>query len=89
MYFVQWLQTALDELSSMWVQADADARKAITEASHRIDLILRNDPLNEGESRYGLSRITFVPPLAVTFQIESDDTMVTILHVRLLRKRKK
>jgi hypothetical protein len=89
MYFVHWLQSALDELSAMWVQADSELRKAITDASHRVEFILRNDPLDEGESRHGTSRITFVPPLAVTFQIESDGISVTVLHVCLFKKRKK
>jgi hypothetical protein len=89
MFVVHWLQSALDALSAMWVQADSDLRKAITDASHRVELILRNDPLDEGESRYGTSRIMFVPPLAVTFQIESDGISVTILHVCLFRKREK
>jgi hypothetical protein len=69
---VEWLETALDELTSLWLQADAVQRRAITQATHAIELKLGSDPLNEGESRPGDRRITFVPPLAVRFRVESD-----------------
>ena len=89
MFQVVWLQVALDELMTLWMQADATLRQAITAASHAVDQRLASDPLNEGESRPGGSRITFVPPLAVRFQIEADGQTVTVLHVRVFRRRQK
>jgi hypothetical protein len=89
MHTVHWLQSALDELTDIWVQADSAVRYAITDASHQLESVLQKDPQNEGESRYGASRITFMPPLIATFQIEADGVSVTILQIRLLKKRKK
>jgi len=86
---VEWLQIALDELTNLWIQADSTQRQAITRASQVVEQRLRSDPVNEGESRSGGRRITFVSPLVVRFQIEADDQTVTILHVRLFGRRKK
>jgi hypothetical protein len=89
MFRVEWLQSALDELASAWMQADALLRQAITAASHSVEQRLQRDPLNEGESRSGGRRITFVPPLAVTFRVEPDGQTVTVLHVRTFRQRRR
>ena len=59
---VEWLQVALDELTTLWTRADESQRQAITTASHTIDQRLGTDPIREGESRPGGRRITFVPP---------------------------
>ena len=37
MFRVVWLQVALDELTTLWIQADAALRQAITAASHIVD----------------------------------------------------
>ncbi len=79
----------LDALTQLWINSDADLRKAITKACHALEKRLASDPENEGESRPDGRRITFEPPLAVIFQIEADAKTVTILDVRLIRKRKK
>jgi hypothetical protein len=56
-YRVVWLQTALDELTTLWMQADASQRQPLTSASHAVDQKLARDPLHEGESRLGDRRI--------------------------------
>ena len=89
MFQVEWLQTAVDEMTNLWMQADSTQRQAITAASHALEQRLKRDPANEGESRPGGRRITFIPPLAVRFQIEADGQTVTVLHVRLFGRRKK
>jgi hypothetical protein len=88
MFQVEWAQSALDELSAIWTPANSSVRQAITAASHTLDQRLQRDPRNEGESRPGGRRLTFVPPLAVRFQIEADGQTVTVLHVRLFRRRR-
>jgi hypothetical protein len=88
MFRVEWIQTALDELTDIWTQANSAERKAITAASHEIDQRLRRDPNNEGESRSGGERILFVPPLSAIFQLEADGRTVTVLRVRRLPRRK-
>jgi hypothetical protein len=87
MFRVEWLQVALDELTTLWTGADATDRQGITTASHEIDQRLSNDPSNEGESRSPGCRITFVPPLAIRFQIEADGRTVTVLQIRFFRPR--
>ena len=87
MFRVEWLQSALDELTRLWTQADATLRQALTAASHAIDQRLQSDPLQEGESRFRGRRITFVPPLAVTFRVEADGQTVTVVEIRLFRRR--
>ena len=39
-------------------------------------------------SRSKQRRITFAPPLAVTFRIEDDGKTVSVLRIRLFRRRK-
>jgi len=87
MFRVVWLQSALDELARVWAQADSDLRKAITSVSHEIDQRLRNNPNGEGESRPKGRRITFVPPLAVTFRVDANQPVATVVEIRLYRQR--
>ncbi|MCI0460488.1 MAG: hypothetical protein L0Z62_26335 [Gemmataceae bacterium] len=88
MFHVEWLQQALDDLADAWVQADSAQRQAITAASDEVDQRLQSDPHNEGESRAGGRRILFVPPLAATYRIEADGKTVTVVQIRVFRKRR-
>lgn len=89
MFRVDWLESALDELTTLWTGADSNLRMAITAATHVIERRLKANAPNEGESRPGGLRIAFAAPLAVTFQIEPDGLTATVLHVRLFRRRAK
>lgn len=62
-------------------------RRAISEACQVAEQRLERDPQMEGESRSGNRRFTFVPPLAIDFQIDFGDQIVTVLHVRVYRHR--
>jgi len=88
MFRVEWLQSALDELATQWTMAASTERQAITAASHALEQRLAEDPAQEGESRSKGRRITFVPPLAVTFRVEADARTVTVVQVRVFRQRK-
>ncbi|HWG47842.1 MAG TPA: hypothetical protein VN688_34075 [Gemmataceae bacterium] len=77
----------MDTLADIWTQADSGQRQAITAANHSIEQRLRSDPLIEGESRSKGHRITFVPPLAVLFRVEPGGQTVSVLQVRLFRRR--
>ena len=87
MFRVEWLQSALDELATLWTNADTAQRQVITAASHTLEQRLRSNPVGEGESRSQGRRITFVPPLAVIFRIERDGQTVSVLQVRMFRQR--
>lgn len=87
MFRVDWLESALAELTTLWTDADSSARMAITVSASVLEQRLNANAPNEGESRPGGRRITFVPPLAVTFQMEPDGVTASVLHVRLFRRR--
>jgi hypothetical protein len=87
MFKVRWERGALDTLADLWTQADASQRQAITAENHSVEQRLRRDPRIEGESRSMGRRITFVPPLAVVFRIEADGQTVSVLQVRMFRRR--
>jgi hypothetical protein len=53
MFRVEWLQSALDDLASLWTRADSALRRAITVATHELEQRLARDPHNEGEARSG------------------------------------
>lgn len=83
---VEWIDTALKELASMWLAANSRTRKRITKAAHEIDLQLAQDPLQVGESRPRGRRVLFEAPLGVTYRV--DNGVVTVLHVWRFRERK-
>lgn len=85
---VRWQRSAVNELADVWLHADSAERDEITRATAIVDHRLGNDPHNEGESRPGGRRIIFVAPLAVIFRISSDRRTVSVLHIRMFRKRK-
>lgn len=87
MFQVEWLRSAVDELARIWLDSDGTARQILTRAAHEIDERFRTDAQNEGESRANGRRITFIPPLAVTFRIERDGRTVTVIEIRLFRPR--
>jgi len=86
MFEVEWLQSAVDELTRIWTAADSALRQDITAASNQIDQQLENNPHGAGESRPGGRRILFVFPLGVVFRVEPDDKTVTVLGVWLVRR---
>ena len=89
MFRVDWLESALDELTTIWTGADSSVRSIVTAATHSIEQRLRSDAPTEGESRPDGRRIIFAAPLAVTYQMDSDGATATVLHVRLYRHRAK
>jgi hypothetical protein len=89
MFHVEWLETALDDLANLWTQADSNQRQGITSATHLLEQRLSSDPMRDSESRAEGHRITFVPPLAIRFQIDNERNSVTVLHVRLFGRRRK
>ena len=78
-YTVTWRQAALDELATIWGQADD--RPAVTAASNEIDRLLGDSPYKQGESRSGKVRVMFQRPLGVDFAVFPDDRRVQVLTV--------
>jgi hypothetical protein len=87
MFRVEWVQEAVDELATIWTDADSARRQRITEAAHALDQELQSDPFRQSESRDGDIRILFSSPLAVLFEVDSVGNAVWILHVWNFRSR--
>jgi hypothetical protein len=87
-YFVNWLQSALNELTDLWISADSPVREAITGAAYRIDQALQFKPSEQGESRPDGVRIFFEHPLGITFHVVEAYATVRILHVWDIRRKK-
>jgi hypothetical protein len=78
-YTVVWLPDAEQELAALWL--DPASRADVTDASDRIDRMLRRDPERWGESRSDDQSVLFVAPLGVLFRIKPEDCLVEIVHV--------
>jgi hypothetical protein len=71
----------LDDLARIWLDADSAHRRLITAATDQIDSLLASDPEHQGESRSGNRRILFVPSLVVVFSVDTQHSLVRVLHV--------
>jgi hypothetical protein len=87
MFRVEWLQSALNDLADAWMRGDAARREAINIAVRGIDFRLERNPQAEGESRDHRSRVTFVAPLAVIFEVDTVNSIVLVHHVWTFRRR--
>jgi hypothetical protein len=81
-YSVVWRPVADEQLADAWMAA-AD-RNAVTAAAAAIDRALEHDPLGQGESRTGTTRILIERPLAALYEIVADDRQVFVLKVWLV-----
>lgn len=75
-YTVEWLPSVEQELAALW--NSAPDRSDIAAAANNIDAALARDPLTLGESRGGRTRIAFLTPLAVLFDVDTAARMVTV-----------
>jgi hypothetical protein len=84
MYKVGWAKSAQDELANMWTEADSTLRGAITAATGQIDVLLKNAPMDVGESRTPNRRIAFVHPIGLAFSVvDESNRRAKVLHVWL------
>lgn len=79
-YHVNWKPLAEDNLALIWIMASD--RNAVNQAAIEIDRLLENDPNTVGESRSGNSRVAFVGPLTVYFEVHEPDRLVHVLTLR-------
>lgn len=78
-YTVVWKPAVENDLANEWMTATDQS--AVTDAANRIDAILRKDPYTYSESREGATRVMFVSPLAVAFEVSKPDCLVTVKAV--------
>jgi hypothetical protein len=85
-FTVLWTAAAQQELAAVWLAA-AD-REAVTTASYRIEVQIRANPLETGESRDENERIVFDPPLVVVYVVDEPNRTAWVTTVALSRRRK-
>jgi plasmid stabilization system protein ParE len=78
-YTVVWTPTAEADLTTLWI--NALDRAAVAAAADEMDHRLAHDPLTEGESRSGITRILFVPPLVILYDVLEEDRLVSVWAV--------
>ena len=76
---VTWLPDADQTLMDLWM--NAPDRNAVTQAANQIDRDLRRDATGIGESRPGVTRIHFVLPLGVLYDVDPMRRTVTVWSV--------
>ena len=81
-YTVVWEQSALDELTDLWLESPD--RNAVTAAAHAIDQTLVRDASTKGTELSEGLRAVFLPPLRRLFTVREEDRIVEVLRVRLL-----
>jgi hypothetical protein len=87
MFTVRWKRSALNELATLWTQADSVTREAITTATNEFDQALQQNPASKGESREGDVRILFIFPLGIRFDVDRQQSIVQVLHVWSYKRR--
>lgn len=85
-FHVVWTDVATNSMSDAWIKADQQVRRAITQASGRLDQDLQTDPQNKGESRPDGRRIYIERPLGVLFKVSERLRIVTVTQAWLVRK---
>lgn len=85
-YTVEWTRKAREQqLADIWLAAAN--RRAVTAAAHQIDVLLRDDPSAQGESRSRSRRILIVKPLVVMYKIIESQRRVIVFSVRPFKSR--
>jgi hypothetical protein len=76
---VVWNADVQNDLASLWL--NALDRSAVRDAADAIDVVLRYDPYSNSEARDGATRVLFRPPLAIAYDVNDDDRLVTVWAV--------
>ena len=82
-FTVVWKPEAERALAALWNVAPD--RQAVTDAADMIDILLRTEPLEVGESRVANVRILTVFPLSVYYDVREDDRLVAVWAVWRVR----
>jgi len=78
-FAVIWRPAAERKLASLWITPED--RQAVTRAADDIDALLRDSPLDVGESRVSNIRILSVSPLTVYYDVHEPDLLVAVWAV--------
>ncbi len=75
----RWLPSVEQDLADLW--NNAPDRSDVADAADALDAELQRDPLGFGESRAGITRVAFQPPLAILFDVDAANQHVTVWDV--------
>jgi len=81
MYRVLWIQSALDDIATLWINADSSVRAEVNRAANYLDQVLRRDPFKVSESRDPGEWVCFSEPLGMLVEIDDSQKIVWILAV--------
>jgi hypothetical protein len=79
MFRLRWEERAMNELAAVWLKSESQRRAAITGATSQIEKLLLDDPIWWSEPHAHGRRIIYVPPLGVTFRIEENGEVISVL----------
>jgi len=89
MYRVRWERSALNELTTLWLESESALRNMINAAVNQIEQQLRTNPFRHSESRGDERRILLAAPLGIRFRVEKDRGTISVASVWLYRVRGK
>jgi len=78
-YTVVWKPFAERALTEIWLAAND--KGPVRDSADAIDRALRNAPFQIGESREDSIRVAIVAPLAVRYEVNDADKMVSVFAV--------
>lgn len=84
-YRVEWLQTALDELMTIWADADSEVRTELNSSVRYLDRELERNPQGFGESRDPDEWVCFADSLGALIEIDEPGQIVWVLAVWRVR----
>jgi hypothetical protein len=87
MFTVIWKIPVLDELANYYALLNRGGQDELAKRIDALNRRLSNDPLAEGVSRSGRTRLTFVDSLAISFQIDSNEGVVRVVKLTQAGKR--
>ncbi len=81
-YTVTWVQSALDELTELWLAVEN--KQALSAAANAIDAALGLDPSAKGSPESDALRSLTIAPLRVLYAVRELDRVVEVLTVQLV-----
>ena len=82
MFTVMWSDRAMDQLADIFVVTDLPGQDHLTTLIDGPNRRLARDPMDEGESRTGNYRVTFIGDLTVRFSVDAQSPIVRVNGVR-------
>ena len=88
MWTVLWNRTQLSEFTATYDELrhrDPVAADRLARSVTKIDRLFEHSPDKAGESRGAFERMVIVPPLAVTFEVHTEEQVVYVMRFHYSR----